>query len=39
MKPCRLLSETLEEESATDKKLTQIAESTINVEAMSGEMH
>ena len=34
----QLLSETLEEESATDKKLTQIAESTINVDAMDGGM-
>ncbi len=34
----QLLSETLEEESATDKKLTQIAESTINVEAVDGGM-
>jgi ferritin-like metal-binding protein YciE len=30
----RLLQETLDEEYATDKKLTQLAESTINVEAM-----
>jgi ferritin-like metal-binding protein YciE len=33
----QLLTETLEEESATDQKLTEIAESTINVEALNGE--
>ena len=34
----QLLSETLEEEEQTDKKLTQLAESGINVEAMDEEM-
>jgi ferritin-like metal-binding protein YciE len=32
----RLLQETLDEEGETDKKLTQLAESTINVEATAG---
>jgi ferritin-like metal-binding protein YciE len=31
----RLLQQTLDEEGATDKKLTQLAESSINVEAMA----
>jgi ferritin-like metal-binding protein YciE len=31
-----LLSQTLDEEKATDEKLTELAESEINVEAMSG---
>lgn len=34
----QLLTETLEEEAATDEKLTGIAESTINVQALNGEM-
>jgi ferritin-like metal-binding protein YciE len=33
----RILAQTLDEEKATDQKLTQIAESTINVEAAEGE--
>jgi ferritin-like metal-binding protein YciE len=33
----RLLQQTLDEEGATDKKLTQLAESQINVQAMEGE--
>jgi ferritin-like metal-binding protein YciE len=33
----RLLAQTLDEEEATDKKLTQIAESSINLEASDGE--
>ncbi len=33
-----LLRQTLDEESATDEKLTGIAESTINVQALKGEM-
>ncbi|HSD83617.1 MAG TPA: ferritin-like domain-containing protein [Anaerolineae bacterium] len=33
----QLLTATLEEESATDEKLTQLAESSINVEAMNGQ--
>jgi ferritin-like metal-binding protein YciE len=33
----RLLAQTLDEEEATDKKLTQIAENSINVEAAQGD--
>jgi ferritin-like metal-binding protein YciE len=32
----KLLEETLKEEKETDKKLTELAEETINVEAMAG---
>ena len=32
----RLLQQTLEEEGAADKKLTQLAETAINVEAVEG---
>jgi ferritin-like metal-binding protein YciE len=33
-KVARLLQQTLDEEGATDKKLTQLAESVVNVEAL-----
>src|SRR5690348_15993505 len=33
----RLLQKTLDEEGQTDKKLTQLAESSINIEAMQGQ--
>jgi ferritin-like metal-binding protein YciE len=35
-KAARLLQQTLDEEERTDKKLTQIAESVVNVEALQG---